>query len=126
MNNRTKSLEWFNKLGLEEQFYKTIEANHLLIGDTVNRHPNNLTGREIEIIYNYNFDNSSTVRNNMLKDKTYSGYCGSELCLPRQYPLDKRWPRTKFNGKQFQCPKCGWESKFPQTFLELWKKTHNI
>ena len=37
-------------MSLEQQFYKTIDANHLITGDNT-RHPNSLTGREIEIIY---------------------------------------------------------------------------
>lgn len=51
VKNRTKALKWFNKLGLGEQFYKTMKNNHLITGD-YSRHPNSLTGREIELIYN--------------------------------------------------------------------------
>ena len=47
---RLNALDWFNKLTLEEQFYKTIEHNALITGDNT-RHPSTLTGREIEIIY---------------------------------------------------------------------------
>lgn len=126
MDNRSKALEWFNIMSLEKQFYLTIEANHLLLGDTVERHPKKLTGREIEIIYNFNFDNSSIVRTNMLNDKDYTCYCGSELCIPRRTQFEERWPRTKFNGTQFECPKCNWESKYPEVFINTWKEKHNI
>lgn len=47
---RRSAMEWWNKLSLEEQFYKTIEHNALIAGDNT-RHPNTLTGREIETIY---------------------------------------------------------------------------
>jgi hypothetical protein len=47
---RLSALDWFNRLTLEEQFYKTIEHNGLIAGDNT-RHPSTLTGREIETIY---------------------------------------------------------------------------
>lgn len=47
---RRSALDWFNRLTLEEQFYKTIEHNGLIAGDNT-RHPSTLTGREIETIY---------------------------------------------------------------------------
>lgn len=49
---RESALKWFNSLGLEQQFYKTIECNHLIAGDNT-RHPSTLTGLEIEKIYKY-------------------------------------------------------------------------
>lgn len=47
---RRSALDWFNRLTLEEQFYKMIEHNALIAGDNT-RHPSTLTGREIETIY---------------------------------------------------------------------------
>jgi len=47
---RRSAVDWFNRLTLEEQFYKTIEHNGLIAGDNT-RHPSTLTGREIETIY---------------------------------------------------------------------------
>ncbi len=47
---REASLLWWHKLTLEQQFYKIINANHLIINNKT-RHPNSLTDREIEIIY---------------------------------------------------------------------------
>lgn len=31
-------------------------------------------------------------------------------------------PRTFFNGHQFQCPYCGWISKFPEDFIKRYKE----
>lgn len=53
MTLREQSLEWWNKMTLEEKFYKTIEYNYLIEGDRT-RHPDTLTGREIQVIYNAN------------------------------------------------------------------------
>ena len=50
---RKKAMEWWNSMGLEMKFYNTIKHNHLIVGDHT-RHPNTLTGSEIEIIYKSN------------------------------------------------------------------------
>ena len=50
---RECALARWNSMNLEEQFYKIIEYNELIVGDRT-RHPNTLTGREIEIIYKAN------------------------------------------------------------------------
>ena len=55
----------------------------------------------------------STVRRNLLTERGYSPYCGSEKCF-------LRWPRTRFNGRQFEC-RCGWESGFEPAFIEQYK-----
>lgn len=47
------SIEWFNSLSFEERFYKTIEANSVLVGDTVDNNPNLLTDLQILKIYKY-------------------------------------------------------------------------
>jgi hypothetical protein len=49
--NRKEALKWWNSMNLEQRFYKTIEHNHLILGDKT-RHPDTLTGSEIEKIYN--------------------------------------------------------------------------
>lgn len=54
--------------------------------------------------------NMSIVRHNLLTQKGYTGYCGSDSCF---YSM----PRTVFNGEQFSC-KCGWVSGFPKDFME--------
>ena len=66
----------------------------------------------------------SIVRDNLIGRKGYTPYCGSERCKPREeYPLKgERWPRTKWTGKQFKCPKCNWESEFPDDFINEYKK----
>ena len=70
----------------------------------------------------------SIVRNNLMTIPGYTSYCASDLCKPRdQYPLKgERWPRTQWNGQEFVCPKCGWESKldddFRKQYKDKWKK----
>ena len=49
-DNRISAMEWWNKMGLEQRFYKIIKHNSLIAGDKT-RHPSTLTGSEIETIY---------------------------------------------------------------------------
>ncbi len=51
MTMRETAMKWWNDLPLESQFYITIENNALIEGDHT-RHPNTLTGGEIETLYN--------------------------------------------------------------------------
>ena len=51
LERRKKAMEWWNKLSLEEKFYKTI-PNKRFLGNDASRHPDTLTGREIEMLYN--------------------------------------------------------------------------
>ncbi len=69
----------------------------------------------------------STVRENLMTQEHYTGYCGSELCRPREHhPLKgERWPRTVWNGEQFDCPKCKWQSQYPEDFILRYKKKWN-
>lgn len=60
----------------------------------------------------------SVVRDNMIKDKIYTPYCGSMNGCNN--------PRTFFNGEQMECPHCNWESKFEPEFIEQYKSTHNL
>jgi len=53
MKQRELAMQWWSKMSLEQKFYKTIAANSVLIGDTVDNHPDRLTGSEIEKVYNY-------------------------------------------------------------------------
>lgn len=55
----------------------------------------------------------SIVRRNLLTEKGYSPYCGADNC-------HLRWPRTQFNGEQFEC-KCGWQSGFDKEFINEYK-----
>lgn len=47
---KQKAMNWWNSLTFEDKFYKTIEANSVIIGDHT-RHPDTLTSSEIEKIY---------------------------------------------------------------------------
>jgi hypothetical protein len=60
------------------------------------------------------------VRENLMNEKGYSPYCGNDLSRNTKGGCDN--PRTKFNGEQFVCPKCGWLSKFPQEFIKRYKE----
>lgn len=66
----------------------------------------------------------SIVRDNLMERKGYSPYCGDELCKPREYyPLKgEKWPRTVFDGEQFNCPKCRWRSEFDEGFIKEYKE----
>lgn len=55
----------------------------------------------------------STVRDNLMNEKGYSPYCGSENCI-------HLWPRTTFDGEQFRC-RCGWRSQFEPEFILQYK-----
>ena len=58
---REESMRWFNAMSLEERFYKTIKHNSLIAGDRT-RHPNTLTGREIEVVYFADKNNKKPIR----------------------------------------------------------------
>jgi hypothetical protein len=51
----------------------------------------------------------SIVRKNLMSRPNYSPYCGDDKC-------SRGMPRTKFNGKQFEC-NCGWVSGFDDEFI---------
>ena len=53
-------------------------------------------------------------RDNLLNQKHYSPYCGDYKCI--------RMPRTEFTGEQFKCGDCGWESEFPEDFINKYKE----
>ena len=59
---REKAINWWNGLSFEDKFFKTIQNNDLIVGDKT-RHPNTLTGREIETIW------KTLNQNNHEKDK---------------------------------------------------------
>ncbi|KUY28049.1 hypothetical protein [Elizabethkingia ursingii] len=61
----------------------------------------------------------SIVRENLMTKEGYSPYCGLDAKCPY------RWPRTKFNGKQFVCD-CGWKSDFPEDFINRYKEKWNL
>lgn len=55
----------------------------------------------------------SIVRENLLKVRGYTPYCGADKCA-------WHWPRTRFNGSQFACG-CGWVSSFEPEFIAQYK-----
>ena len=59
----------------------------------------------------------SIVRDNLLKHKDYTPYCGEVNC--------DVMPRTWFNGSQFECDLCGWESSFEPAFIDEYKAAQN-
>ncbi len=62
----------------------------------------------------------TVVRENLMNIEGYSGYCGEmEKCT-------KGMPRTKWNKEknQFTCD-CGWISKYPDDFIQRYKKRWN-
>lgn len=62
-------------------------------------------------------DYGSLIRNNLMKEKFYTPYCGSDNC---SYGI----PRTKWFGGQFMCS-CGWKSDFDATFIQEYRKKWN-
>lgn len=55
----------------------------------------------------------SIVRDNLMNKKGYSPYCGEfSKCS---------MPRAPFNGNQFECPECGWQSGFEKEFINEYK-----
>jgi len=61
------------------------------------------------------------VRENLMNEKGYTPYCGSMIPRP---PVANGCdnPRTKFNGEQFVCPKCGYVTKFEEDFIKRYKE----
>lgn len=56
----------------------------------------------------------SIVRDNLMTQRGYTPYCGAmDTC--------RTMPRSFFNGKQFQCRACGWQSQFEAEFIEQYK-----
>ena len=66
----------------------------------------------------------SIVRKNLMNIEGYTPYCGN--MISRNEPGGCDNPRTLFNGEQFRCPKCKWESTFPREFIEGYKLKWNI
>lgn len=60
------------------------------------------------------------VRENLMNEKGYTPYCGSMTPRP---PVGNGCdnPRTKFNGEQFVCPKCGYVTRFEKDFIDRYK-----
>ncbi len=54
MRTRINAIQWWNKLSLEEKFYKVIPWLKSKGINVTERHPDSLTGREIQEIYENN------------------------------------------------------------------------
>lgn len=59
-------------------------------------------------------DYGSLVRNNLMREKSYTPYCGSDNC---RYGM----PRTRWFSGQFMCS-CGWTSEFDAKFIKEYRK----
>lgn len=68
---------------------------------------------------------TTIVRENLMTEEGYTGYCGDEYCKPRTPYSTDRWPRTVWTGEQFKCPKCGWVSQYPKDFIDRYKEKWN-
>ena len=51
------AIDWWLSLDFEQRFYKTIEANSVLNGDTVDNHPDKLTENDIVKVFNWHKKN---------------------------------------------------------------------
>lgn len=67
---------------------------------------------------------TSIVRENLINEPGYSPYCGNMASLGIYGGCNN--PRTKFDGEQFVCPKCGWRSKFEADFIKRYKTKWNL
>lgn len=72
-----------------------------------------------EAIREYAPEERNIVRENLMNIKHYTPYCGN--ISPARSPKGCNNPRTRFNGKQFECPNCGWVSLFPEDFINRYK-----
>lgn len=63
----------------------------------------------------------SIVRENLMTEEGYTGYCGSNISAFERGGCNN--PRTQWIPKlnQFKCPNCGWTSQFPKDFIERYK-----
>jgi predicted RNA-binding Zn-ribbon protein involved in translation (DUF1610 family) len=69
---------------------------------------------------------NTVVRENLMTEKGYTPYCGSNISRDVRGGCDN--PRTHYNKKinQFVCPKCGFTSQFPPDFIKRYKEKWNI
>jgi hypothetical protein len=70
----------------------------------------------------------TVVREILMIQEGYTGYCGDDICKERRLSSPNRWPRTKWIPElnQFKCPKCGWISQFPDDFINRYKAKWNL
>lgn len=61
----------------------------------------------------------SIVRDNIMNREGYAPYCGGYLS---EQTGCRTGPRAPFNGSQFECPHCGWQSAFEPDFIKAYKE----
>lgn len=70
-------------------------------------------------------DEATIVRQNMMDDPTYRGYCGNNIARNAIGGCSN--PRTiRLSGGQSKCPECGWVSEYPKEFIDRYKAKHNL
>lgn len=67
---------------------------------------------------------NSIVRENLMTREGYTPYCGNNISRDKPGGCDN--PRTKFDGQQFVCPKCGLRTVFPDDFIKRYKAVWNL
>ncbi len=85
----------------------------------VNVNDEGVDGVADDIVY----DDGDIVRKNLMSIEGYTPYCGNPL--PLMFGGGCRSPRTEFNGSQFFCGYCGWESQFEKEFIDRYKQKWN-
>lgn len=66
--------------------------------------------------HNLEPESLSFVSTKLLTEKGYAPYCGSDRCFCR----------APFNGNQWKCPRCGWQSEQPANFIAAYKERWNL
>lgn len=57
---------------------------------------------------------NTIIRDNLMSREGYSPYCPNTRCSIME--------RTAWNGHQFKCHRCGWESRFEDEFIAEYKE----
>ena len=67
----------------------------------------------------------SIVRDNILRDKTYTPFCGNDK--PKWLIGGCSNPRTILNRDgQFECPECEYVTEFPDDFVKQYRIQHKL
>lgn len=69
---------------------------------------------------------TTIVRENLMTEPGYTGYCGNVVARHRIGGCSN--PRTVWSRslEQFVCPECGWTSQYPADFIERYKQRWNL
>lgn len=64
---------------------------------------------------------TTIVRQNMMDNPNYQGYCGNA------WNSGCSMPRTiRMINLQSKCPECGWVSQYPEDFIKRYKEKHGL